>query len=597
MSAMPARSEFSLQGRHLGQIFFQRVDELGDRPFIKLQKRDRFETISWRVFGALVQNLLLALYGLGLAPGEPVAIIGENSLPWLCADLATLAGGLPNVVVSPALSDITLLKVLGHSQCRAAFVQNATAIGRLLNLKGQLPALSQIFVMQDSDGDLPGTLSFNELVERGKAANPERLGEILESVHPNDLATIMYTSGSTGEPKGVMRTQDNLLSNITNGGEITVAKPEELFLVVLSLNHLLGRFGFLKSAVTGRSTAIIEATELELDLNVVEGLAGTAMALVPRVMERIWKGILDRERNRQLWQEIEILDQKKGKEGLSQAEREKFDDYCGSLKDAVRRALGGRIKYVSYSGAAMPPRIMRFFGLVGIPLIGSYGSTECGGVTLCGIGENRPGNLGKPFPNVEVRIAADAEILVRGPTVSPGYFHNPEATREVFDADGWFHTGDLGALDPDGSLRIIGRKKDVFYCSEGSNIYPSFIELQLENELFMRQAVLLGDHRPFIAALIVPDRRAIAAALSKDEASLADGAIETLLWRQIDLVNERLEHYEKIRKIALMPTDFPTEVRSVNVFQKIKIDRQLVAERYRREIDEIYSSIGSRAEY
>ena len=597
MSAIPARSDFSSQDRHIGQIFFKRVDELGDRPFIKLQKKDRFETVSWRVFGALVQNLLLALYGLGFVPGESVAIIGENSLSWLCADLATLAGGLPNVVIAPALSDGMLLRVLGHSQCRAAFVQNATAAGRLLNLKGQLPALSQIFVMQDLDGDLPGTLSFNELVERGKAANPERLGDILESVHSNDLATIIYTSGSTGEPKGVIRTQENLLSNITNGGQIAVAKPEELFLVVLSLNHLLGRFGFLKSAVTGRSTAIIEATELELDLNVVEALAGTAMALVPRIMERIWKDILDRERNRQLWQEIEILDQKKGKAGLGQAEREKFDDSCGSLKEAVRNALGGRIKYISYSGAAMPPRIMRFFELAGIPLIGSYGSTECGGVTLCGIGENRPGNLGKPFPNVKVRIGADGEILVRGPTVSPGYFHNPEATREVFDDDGWFHTGDLGAVDADGSLRIIGRKKDVFYCSEGSNIYPSFIELQLENEPFIRQAVLLGDHRPFIAALIVADRRAIAAALAKDEAALGNGAIETLLWRQIDVVNERLEHYGKIRKIALMPADFPTEVRSVNVFQKIKIDRRLAAERYRREIDEIYSSMGSGAEH
>ncbi|MGE5218882.1 MAG: AMP-dependent synthetase/ligase [Chloroflexota bacterium] len=578
--------------RHIGQIFFQRVEELGDRLCVKSQKKDGFETVSWREFGALVQYLLLALYDLRLTPGEAVAIIGENSLPWLCADLATLAGGLPNVVVSPALSDALLLKVLGHSQCRAAFVENAAAVRRLSNLQSQLPALSQIFVMQDHEQELSGTHSFDELIERGKAADPKRLGEVLDAVQPGDLATIMYTSGSTGEPKGVMRTQHNLLSNITNGGEIAAAKSEELFLVVLSLNHLLGRFGFLKSAVTGRSTAIIEATELELDLNVVEALAGTAMALVPRVMERIWHGILDRGRNRWLWQEIETLDLRKAKQGLSESESEQFEAHRGRLKEAVRRALGGRIKYISYSGAAMPPRIMRFFELMGIPLIGSYGSTECGGVTLCGIGDNRPGNLGKPFPNVEVRIAADSEILVRGPTVSPGYLHNPEATREVLDAEGWFHTGDLGALDADGSLRIIGRKKDVFYCSEGSNIYPSFIESQLENEPFIRQAVLLGDRRAFIAALIVPDRRAIAAALARDEASLADGEIETLVWRQIDTVNERLEHYEKIRKIALMRTDFPTEVRSINVFQKTKIDRQLVAKSYRREIDEIYASSG-----
>lgn len=576
--------------RHIGQIFFQRVNELGDRLCVKSQKRDRFDSVSWREFGAFVKNLLLALYDLGLGAGESVAIIGENSVPWLCADLATLAGGLPNVVVSPALSDNLLLKVLGHSQCRAAFVHDAGAAERLLGLQSQLPALSRIFVMQEPAMNLSGAMSFDQLIERGKTVNPDRLGKILDSQQPNDLATIMYTSGSTGEPKGVMRTQDNLLSNITNGGAITVAKPEELFLVVLSLNHLLGRFGFLKSAVTGRSTAIVEATELELDLGVVETLAGTAMALVPRVMERIWSGILERGENHRLWRDIETLDRKKNKQALNPDESEQFEICRNSLKGAVRNALGGRIKYISYSGAAMPPRIMRFFELVGIPLIGSYGSTECGGVTLCGIGENRPGNLGKPFPNVQVRIAADSEILVRGPTVSPGYFQNPEATREVFDSDGWFHTGDLGALDPDGSLRIIGRKKDVFYCAEGSNIYPGFIELQLEDEPFIHQAVLVGDRRPFLAALIVPNKRVIAAALQRDEPELTDDEIETALWRQIDGVNERLEHYEKIRKIALVQADFPAEVRSVNVFQKIKIDRQLVAERYRRQIDEIYAS-------
>ncbi len=403
----------------------------------------------------------------------------------------------------------------------------------------------------------------------------------------------MYTSGSTGEPKGVMRTQSNLLSNITNGSEITVAKPDELFLVVLSLNHLLGRFGFLKSAVTGRSTAIIETDELEIDLSVIEALAGTAMTVVPRVMDRIWRRMLERGQNRRLWEEIEALDQKTG---LSGAERERLDRCLSELKRSARQALGGRMKYISYGGAAMPPRIMRFFQLVGIPLIGSYGSTECGGVTLCGIGENRPGNLGKPFPNVEVRIAEDGEILVRGPTVTPGYFKNPEATREAIDEEGWCHTGDLGALDPDGSLRIIGRKKDVFYCAEGSNIYPSFIELRLENEPFIRQAILLGDHRPFIAALIVPDRRAIAAALGKDEATLTENEIESSLRCRIELVNERLEHYEKIRKFALMPADFPAEVRRANVFQKIKIDRKLVAERYRPLIEEIYASAESGGE-
>jgi long-chain acyl-CoA synthetase len=589
MTGPSAYSNPPPERRHIGQIFFQRVDQLGDRPFIKLQTGGRFEEVSWRDFGAMVQNLILALWGLGLAPGETIGIIGENSLPWLCADLATLAGGWPNVVVSPSLSDLMLAKILGHSECRAAFVQDVTGVGRLLNLKGQLPALAHIFVMDESESILDGTWSIKQLIDRGGSVDARRLQGILEGVHPNDLATIMYTSGSTGEPKGVMRTHDNLLSNITNGGELVVSKPDELTLIVLSLNHLFGRFGFLKSVVTGRTTALIEATELKLDLKVVASLAGTAISVVPRVMERIWNAILDEGDNRQLWQQLEELDRKRSSTELSATEKRQCDELRSSLKAAVRQALGGRIKYIAYAAAAMPPRIMRFFELIGISLIGSYGSTECGGVTLCGIGENRPGNLGKPFPNVEIRIAGDGEILVRGPTVTPGYFKDPEATREVLDADGWFYSGDLGALDPDGSLRIVGRKKDIFNCSNGSNIYPGFIELRLEDEPFVRQAVLLGDRRPFIAALVVPDRNQIAMTLNRDPFSLSDAEIETALWTLIARVNGRLEQHEQIRKFAVMKSDFPPEVRSVNVFQKINVDRKAVAERYQKEIDEIYS--------
>jgi long-chain acyl-CoA synthetase len=236
----------------------------------------------------------------------------------------------------------------------------------------------------------------------------------------------------------------------------------------------------------------------------------------------------------------------------------------------------------------MPPRIMKFFSLIGIPLIGSYGSTECGGVTLSGIGDTKPGSLGKPFPNCELRIAEDGELLVRGPTVTPGYFENPEATREAIDAEGWFHTGDLGTIDADGCLFLTGRKKDIFNCSDGSNIYPGYLELLLENDPFVRQAILLGDRRPFIAALIVPDKNRIAGELNKENAALTASEITDALQLRIDQLNQRLEQFEKIRKFAVIPDDFSDEVRSVTVFQKIKIDRKAVERRYRNEIEAIY---------
>ncbi|MFB3059873.1 MAG: long-chain fatty acid--CoA ligase [Candidatus Binatia bacterium] len=577
--------------RHLGAIFFTRVKELGERPFLKLQQGNRSAEISWKDFGSKVRETILGLYSLGLQKGDRIGILSENRLEWLCADAATMAGGLPNVIISPRISDATIRKVLNHSGARAVFVEDKNGLARLEKLKGQLPSLAHIIVMDRTNSLPPGSITYDDLLSRGRIGDETRIREILESVRPDDLATVMYTSGSTGEPKGVMRTQENLLSNVMGGTEILPSKPDELFLVILSLNHLLGRFGFQKSMMTGRRTAIVEATELDIDLKEIQALSPTVITLVPRVMERIWENILAHGSNRHHWEAIEALDQVKASRGsLSTDEVQQYEAMRASLRESVNSLLGGRIQYITYAGAPMPPRILRFFEVIRIPLLGSYGTTECGGVTLSGLGEPRPGSAGKPFPNAEVRIAEDGEILVRGPAVFPGYFGDPETTREALDADGWCHTGDLGTLDSDGYLYVVGRKKDIFYCSDGSNIYPGFIELLLEQDPFIRQAALLGDRRPFIAALIVPDRERVAAELSKEESTLTDDDIQRMVWARVQMINEGLEHYEQVRKVSVLNGDFPQNVRSATGFlQKRKVDRKEVGKLYQREIEVIYS--------
>ncbi|HWP56421.1 MAG TPA: AMP-binding protein [Candidatus Acidoferrales bacterium] len=568
----------------IGKIFFRRVEELGERVFVRLQRGERFTDVSWNEFGALVAHVLLGLVTLGLVKGDMVAIIAENRLEWLAADLATLAAGFANVVISPRVSDASLVRILAHSESRCAFVENEALVCRLGPLRSQVPRLEHVIVMEEPETGAPA-LPFRELLRFGAARPGTSLDRFLDAVGEDDLATVIYTSGSTGEPKGVMRTHKNIIANISSGAPIVLSPPDELVALILSLNHLLGRFGFHKSVATGRTMALLAGSELDVELKAIERLAPTSMSLVPRVLDKLSAAIFASDAGA-AWQELEALDQKQASGVLDEAERERYEALRRAVSETVRRALGGRIKYVSYGGAPMPPRLMRLFKLIGVPLLGSYGSTECGGVTLSGLGETRPGNLGKPFANVELRLAEDGEILVRGPTVTPGYFKNPEATAEAFDSEGWFHTGDLGVLEADGSLCMIGRKKDVFYCIDGSNISPSQIELVLESDPFIRQAVLVGDGRPFIAALLVPDRERIEGQLGVTEKS----EVERLVWSRVERINQSLDEHEKIRRIVILEDEFPATVRSLTPLAKIKIDRGKVEELYAPAIAQIYGN-------
>lgn len=576
------------------------------KPDTVSEKRDgKWVRISAAEFTRRVRHIALGMVDGGIRPQDRIALISENRPEWSIVDLAILSVGAVTVPLYTTQSIDQIEFILRDSGARALMISGGRVLRHARKGFEQVESLEQVVVFDaESARGLENATTLEAVEARGaeiETARPEAFQELLARGRPGDLATIIYTSGTTGEPKGVMLTHENFISNlksITTGLPIS---PADVSLSVLPLSHIFERSVFYVFCYVGVS--VHYAASIEQVGEFLREVQPTIMTAVPRLFEKVYHRIVKKgmsaggmkskifERSLAIGQKYAELKHKKQRIPLSLKARHAVADRLVFTK--WREGIGGRLRYFVSGGAPLSPTLSYSFLGAGICILQGYGMTE-----TCIVCANRPedncvGSIGKPFGGIEVEIAEDGEMLVRGPNVMKGYFGHPESTAAVM-RDGWFATGDVGYKDAEGHLFITDRKKDLFKLSNGKYIAPQQLESLLKQSEFVNQVVVIGSSRKFPAALIVPDWEDLKAALrtagedvSGTHADIARlPAAVKLVQKDVTAITAHLADYERVRRIALLPEEFSIEKGEMTPTLKVK--RAVIDQKYGELIDELY---------
>ncbi len=551
------------------------------------------------------ENIALGLYSLGMRKGERAAILAANSPEWTLADAGCQFGGTIDVPIYTTLAGESVRYIINDSEARVFFVQDRETYERLLPSIRDCKSI-ETFVF--FNGEVPSdgqVVSLNELEAAGsklREARPGLLEELRTAILPSDTATLIYTSGTTGEPKGVMLSHSNMISNVVAASEKYDFSADDVSLSVLPLSHVFERSGMYVYLRAGMRVFYAESIDKVPD-NLKE-VRPTIFVGVPRIFEKVFERARFKAAQAGRVNEI-IFDWavEVAKEYAALAHKGQSIPLALMAKHGIADAIvfaklrdffGGRLRFCITGGAALPDEIFLIFTGAGISIMQGYGLTETSPVvTSSSPSDVRVGTVGRPIRDVEVRIAADGEIEVKGPNVMQGYYHKPEATKDVFTDDGWFRTGDIGELDPDGFLKITDRKKELFKTSGGKYIAPSPIEQMLRASRFVNQAVLVGNERKFPAALIVPNFEMLESYARLKELDVVDHTelcahprIMDLFTRQIDAVTPNLAQFEKVKRFALLVNEFSVD--SGELTPTLKVKRRVIDEKYSDIIDKLY---------
>ncbi|HVK40820.1 MAG TPA: long-chain fatty acid--CoA ligase [Candidatus Kapabacteria bacterium] len=565
-----------------------------------------------------VEAFALALRSLGLKPGDRVGIMSENRLEFIVADLACVCSGIADVSIFTILTPKQVEYIFNNAEVKAVICSNRLQLGKLVKVAADLPTLEHIICFQQEAIDQYRTsttlpiLSFDALIESGRAmaaAAPGELTRMAARVAPDDLATLIYTSGTTGNPKGVMLTHSNFVANITGASRVLPIGPDDVILSYLPLCHSFERTaGYYTCFACGASIAFAESLET-VSVNLLE-VRPTIMTSVPRGFERI-KTRVERKAEAEPESKRKLIRWALGV-GVERFRRINSGRAVGPVLAAkhlvadrlvfskIRQATGGRVRFFVSGGSALSRDVGEFFFGIGMNIIEGYGMTECSPIISANRME-RPklGTVGQPLFNVEVTIAPDGEILTRGPHVMKGYFRDPEATAEAIDDEGWLHTGDIGEFDAEGYLRITDRKKHIIVSSGGKNIAPGPIEDLVSRSRLVDQVMLVGENRPYMTALIVPDFEVaremllqagespgdVSTAVGRE--SMVDGVtLSMAVEQELKELQRDLSAFERVRRFTLLAEPFSVE--NGLLTPTLKVKRKAAIERYGPEIEKMY---------
>ncbi len=540
---------------------------LGPRTALRFKREGLYHDVSWNEYRQQADRAAAGLIGLGVQLGDRVAILSENRYEWLIADHAMLSAGAVTVPLHAPLSPQQVEYQVGHSDARGIIVGNQAQADKVAAVLKSLPGLEFVVSFDPIKpvGSLK-TLTWEGLKHRGMLKGEAGAREVAQreaQLTSQSLATIIYTSGTTGNPKGVMLSHGNLLSNAEATMHISDMESSDTQLSWLPYSHIYARTcDHYVTTIAGMTVALAESIDT-LTVNLLETNPAW-MTAVPRFYEKVWMSV---------------------------------EHYPASKrKSELRKIFGSRLKQLSSGGAPLPKHVCQGFRDSGMPLLEGYGLTESSPVISFNTAEHcRVGSVGRAIPGVEVRIAADGEILTRGPHVMQGYWKNPAATAETIK-DGWLYTGDVGHLDAEGYLTITDRKKDLIITSGGKNIAPSEIERLLVSDVFIDQAVVYGDGRSYISALIVPNfenlnakAKELGVDLESDGRFIRSSAICDFYEKRIAEVMQSVSQPERVKRFLILASPFKFEADELTA--TLKVRRRYVVKNYEKELAALYEGV------
>ncbi len=597
---------FDNEPRTLGELFRRAAQEKPRSDALNYKKNGAWQSISSAEMIRRAENIALGFYALGIRRGDRVALWSANCPEWTLADAGCQFAGIIDVPVYTTLAAAQVAYILKDSGARMLVVEKSFYYERLKDFLPEIEGLEK-FVFINSDGvSMENALSLEDLEKLGaelRGREPQLIDELVKAVEPKDVSTIIYTSGTTGEPKGVMLAHSNNISNLIDTCEFYGFSPKDIPLSVLPLSHVYERGAMYLYIWNGMKVYYAESIEKAAD-NLRE-VRPTMFVGVPRIFEKVYAKAKDAsEKGGGLKARIFAWAVEVAKEHARKMNEKKRVSRFLAIKHSIadkfvfsklREVFGGRLRFCITGGAALSEDIGLTFMGAGIPIMQGYGLTETSPVISSNNPlHNRIGTVGKLIRNVEVKIAEDGEILVKGANVMQGYYNKPDATRDAFTPDGFFKTGDIGEFDSDGFLKITDRKKELFKTSGGKYIAPAPIEQMIKASRFVNQVVLIGNGRKFPAALIVPDFEQL-----KNYAQIKNLDLKTpaefcqhpkiidLLERQIDSLTQNLSQFEKVKRIALLENELTIE--SGELTPTLKVKRRIVDEKYREIIEKIYT--------
>lgn len=572
------------------QQFVETAQKFAKRPALKFKYHGAYLSLSFADLQKQVETMAKGLQELGVAPDDKVAILSENRTEWVRADLAILTIGAITVPVHTTLSPTIIKHVLNDSGSRVILVSNQEQFNKLMLVVEELFDLRIIIYINldqipENNFTDKKLISLAELMEQGKNSNKS----LPPGPKPEDIASIIYTSGTTALPKGVMLTHQNFMTNAQAAVAAVSVDEHDTLLSFLPLTHVLERTVGYYAPLVCRGSCIAYAESIKTLQQNLKEIKPTILVSVPRIFERIHEGIWEKvKQGSKLKHQIFVW-------ALKQ-EPKTWQHYLADffVFKKIRASLGGHFRFTISGGATLNSKLAKFFARLGIKIIEGYGLTETSPIiSVNRLANIKFGTVGQALEGVEVKIAPDKEILVRGENIMKGYYKNEELTKATIDSMGWLHTGDLGFLNSEGFLVIIGRKKEMICLSNGKIAWPEAIEATLDNDRFIVQSFIYGNNKNHLVALIIPDWAEVTRNLTElgitskepDQLIKEEKLIE-IFHQRIEKINQQLAEWEKIRKFTLVTKEFSQEKDELT--PTLKIRREVVYSHFQKEIDKMY---------